>query len=196
MTTTGAAGAGFRGRLLRALAEGIAEDGYRRTTVADVVRRARTSRRTFYEHFADKEACYARLLAEANQRIIVRITEAVDPRAPWEEQVRQAVGAWLDAAGTTPELTLSWIRDLPSLGAAARALEREVTDHFVVMVQRLCDTEELRAAGLRPVDKQWATILIGGLRELMATAVEEGRGLDTLAEPAAEAVIALLGPRR
>src|SRR4051794_29589088 len=39
----------FRQRLLDALEASIAEGGYSRATVADIVRRARTSRRTFYE---------------------------------------------------------------------------------------------------------------------------------------------------
>ncbi|MFI5067448.1 MAG: TetR family transcriptional regulator, partial [Streptosporangiales bacterium] len=42
----------FRRRLLAGLAEAIRERGFRESTVADVVRHARTSRRTFYEHFA------------------------------------------------------------------------------------------------------------------------------------------------
>ena len=42
-------------RILRALADTVAEQGYPETTVADVVARAETSQRTFYEHFAGKE---------------------------------------------------------------------------------------------------------------------------------------------
>jgi AcrR family transcriptional regulator len=49
----------FRRRLLDGLAESIVAIGYRNTTVADIVRRARTSRRTFYEHFDGKEECFA-----------------------------------------------------------------------------------------------------------------------------------------
>src|SRR3954468_2438457 len=41
----------FRRRLLDALAASIAEKGYQNTTIADIVRGARTSRRTFYENF-------------------------------------------------------------------------------------------------------------------------------------------------
>jgi AcrR family transcriptional regulator len=46
-----------RGRLLRAMTETIAEEGYSSTTVADVVRRAGVSRKTFYQHFAGKREC-------------------------------------------------------------------------------------------------------------------------------------------
>src|SRR5437016_2311545 len=42
---------GFRRRLLDGLAESIITRGYRSTTIAEIVSHARTSRRTFYEHF-------------------------------------------------------------------------------------------------------------------------------------------------
>src|SRR5258707_13316128 len=83
----------FRQRLLDALEEAIAEDGYPRTTVADIMRRARTSRRTLYEHFDSREACFVALLTEANAEQVRQISAAVDPNAPWRSHVRQAVEA-------------------------------------------------------------------------------------------------------
>lgn len=186
---------GFRQRLLDALAVGIAEDGYRKTTVAGIVRRARTSRRTFYEHFSDKEACFVVLLTEANAEMIRQITGGVDPNAPWDTQVRQAVRAWIAAAESAPALTLSWIREVPALGDAARGLQRDMMDAFVVMIQALCDTRELRAAGIGPVSRQLAIILLGGLRELMATTVEDGGRISDVTELAIQASIVLLRPR-
>ena len=47
-----------RERLLRAIVACVAEKGYKDTTIADVVRVARTSRSAFYEHFANKQACF------------------------------------------------------------------------------------------------------------------------------------------
>ncbi|HJR89226.1 MAG TPA: helix-turn-helix domain-containing protein, partial [Aeromicrobium sp.] len=66
--------AAFRQRLLDALEESIAEDGYPGTTVADIVRRARTSRRTFYEHFDSRESCFVALLADANAEQVRQIS--------------------------------------------------------------------------------------------------------------------------
>jgi hypothetical protein len=40
-----------------------------------------------------------------------------------------------------------------------------------------------------------AVILLGGLRELTALAVEDGRAVREIVEPAVDASIALLGPR-
>lgn len=47
-----------RYRLLRAMAEVMSQKGYARTSVADVLARARVSRETFYELFDSKEDCF------------------------------------------------------------------------------------------------------------------------------------------
>ncbi|AQT82452.1 TetR family transcriptional regulator [Mycolicibacterium litorale] len=183
-----------RQRLIDALAASITDVGYSATTVADIVRRARTSRRTFYENFSDREACLVALLTDTNRRAIDTISEAVDPAAPWDAQIRQAVQAWIANAESQPAVMLSWIRDVPALGLAARRLQREVTESFITMVRTLSDTEELRAAGIVPVSRQRAIMLIGGLRELTAMTVESGGRMSDVTDEAAEAAIALLGP--
>ena len=82
--------ADFRRRLLEGMAAAVRERGFRDATVADVVRHARTSRRTFYEYFPDKQACYIVLLQEANAVMVRQVAAAVDRRAPWDVQIRQA----------------------------------------------------------------------------------------------------------
>jgi AcrR family transcriptional regulator len=186
---------GFRRRLLAGLAESIVADGYRNTTVADIVRRARTSRRTFYEHFAGKEACFVALLTEANAETIRQISSAVDPTAPWRDQVRQAVEAWIASAEAAPAITLSWIREVPALGEPARRLQHDVREAFITLIRALCDTEEWRTIGVGPVSRQLAIMLFGGLRELIATTVEDGGRASDMTEAAVQASIALLGPR-
>jgi AcrR family transcriptional regulator len=188
-------GSNFRQRLLDALAVSISEDGYARTTVADIVRRARTSRRTFYEHFESREACLVALLTDANAEQVRQISAAVDSSVPWQSQVRQAVEAWISCGESRAPLMLSWIRDVPSLGAVARPLQREVMNNFVEMVQALQNTEEFRASGIGPVSRQRIIMLLGGLRELTATAVEEGGRMSDITDEAVAASIALLDPR-
>lgn len=182
----------FRQRLLAALAESITVEGYRATTVASIVRRARTSRRTFYEHFADKEACFLALLAEKNQELIRAVTDAIDFQAPWEVQVRQAITAYIAKVETEPELAVSWIRELPSLGTRARALQREMLESFVTLVQALSETEEMKAAGIPPVPRQVAVIMLGGLLELIAWTVEDGAPLSGIIETSVASATALL----
>lgn len=184
-----------RRRLLDGMADAIRRTGYADTTVADVVRAARTSRRTFYAHFTDRQECLVALLREVNERTIERIRVAVDPRAPWEAQIRQAITAWIAAVQTDPPITLSWIRDVPALGERARRLQRETMEAFIALIQALTDTAELRAEGVRPPSHQAATVLLGGLRELIATTVEDGGDVDDITEAAIDATMRMLGPR-
>jgi AcrR family transcriptional regulator len=198
--TTGQRGAdedksNFRQRLLDALEEGIAQDGYPRTTVADIVRRARTSRRTFYEHFDSREACFVALLTDTNAEQVRQISAAVDANAPWTSQVRQAIEAWISSGESRSSLMLSWIRDVPSLGAAARGLQRDAMENFIEMVRTLGDNAEFRAAGVGPFSRQRIIMLLGGLQELTAITVEEGGRMSDVTEEAVEASIALLAPR-
>jgi AcrR family transcriptional regulator len=192
----GTAPADFRRRLLEGMAVAIRECGYRDATVADVVRHARTSRRTFYEHFPGKQACFVALLREADAAMVRQIAAAVDRRAPWEVQARQAIEAWIAAAQADLAVTLSRIRDLPSLGADARHLQRESLEAFIVLVRDLTDTPELRAAGVAPPSRQLMVMLIGGLRELIATTVEDGGDIGGITEVAVRATQALLDPSR
>jgi len=184
----------FRRRLLEGMAAAIRECGYRDSTVADVVRHARTSRRTFYEHFASKQACFIALLQDANAAMVRQIAAAVDPRTSWDAQVRQAVECWIAVAQSDLPLTLSWIRELPSLGADARHLQRESLEEFVVLIEDLTDTPDLRAAGLAPPPRQLMILLLGGLRELIATTVEDGGDIGDITEVAVQATQAMLAP--
>lgn len=184
----------FRQRLLAGMAAAIRECGFRDSTVADIVRHAHTSRRTFYEHFASKQDCFIALLREANTELIRHIAAAVDPRASWDAQVRQAIEAWIAASQSDPPITLSWIRELPSLGEEARHLQRESVEAFVVLIQRLAGTQELRAAGVHPPSRQLTIMLIGGLRELLAATVEDGGDITGITEVAVRATQAMLGP--
>ncbi|WP_233213645.1 TetR/AcrR family transcriptional regulator [Mycobacterium hubeiense] len=185
----------FRQRLLAALEESIAEDGYQKTTVADIVRRARTSRRTFYEHFDSREACFVALLTEANAEQVKQIAAAVDGNAPWRSQVRQAIEAWISSGESHPSLMLSWIRDVPSLGTPARQLQRDVMENFIAMVQALSGVADFRD-GAGPVSRQRIIMLLGGLRELTAITVENGGRMSDITDEAVDASIALLEPRR
>lgn len=185
----------FRLRLLDGLAASITERGYRASTVADVVRHARTSKRTFYDHFASKEECFLELLGSDNEKLGECIAAAVDPEADWHRQIRQAVEAYVGYIESRPAITLSWIRELPSLGAAARPVQRRGLRLLSGLLVDLSASPGFRRADLPPLTAPLAVILLGGLRELTALAVEDGRPVREIVEPAVDASIALLGPR-
>ncbi|CAN3131493.1 TetR/AcrR family transcriptional regulator [Mycobacterium sp. smrl_JER01] len=182
-------------RLLDGLTSAIVERGYRDSTVADVVRHARTSKRTFYEQFAGKQECLIELLRRNNSDLITGIEAAVDSEADWRVQIRQAVDAYVDHISARPALTLCWIREAPALGAAAQPLHRQVMHDLTGLLVSLTSNAGFRRAGLRPVTPPIALILLGGLRELTALFVEDGRDIAGLIQPAVAAATALVGAR-
>lgn len=184
----------YRRRILDAMDQCIAEVGYGNTVVADVVRRARTSKSKFYAEFSDREACLVALLSETNDANLAAVAAAVDPSAPWQTQVRQAVQAWFDWAERRRHLTLTWIRDVPALGTPARSLQRLAMQRFVELVHMLSDTDELKSIGIDPVPHARAVLLIGGLRELAAYTVEHDQPLASVTEEAVRSAIALIDP--
>ena len=185
----------FRDRLIDGLAASIGERGYRDSTVADIVRHARTSKRTFYEQFASKEECLIELLRRNNEDLIANIQAAVDPEADWQLQIRQAAVAYVDHIGSRPAITLSWIREAPALGLVARPLNRLAMEALTDMLVDLTDSPGFRRAGLTPISRPLALILLGGLRELTALFVEDDRDVQGIVEHAIAAATAILGPR-
>ena len=185
----------FRLRVLEGLAESIRERGYRATTVADIVRNARTSKRTFYDQFASKEECFLELLRTEIAIMAEEIRVAVDPEADWHQQIRQAVEAYVGNIESRPAITLSWIRVLPSLGDVARPYQRQGLELLTTLLIDLSSSPGFRRAHLPPLTPPLAVILVGGLRELVALAVEDGRPVREIVGPAVDASVALLGPR-
>jgi AcrR family transcriptional regulator len=186
----------FRHRLLDGLATSIGERGYRDTTVADIVRHARTSKRTFYGEFSSKEECFIELLAAGNQEMIARIRGAVDPEADWQDQVRQAVEAWVADIECRPAITLSWIRELPALGYDVRALQRRGMTAIIDMFVDMTGNAGFRRAGIAPINYQMAVLLFGGLRELSALTVEDGADVRDIVDTAVAGSIAILSAGR
>lgn len=186
---------GFRNRLLDGLVSSIEHRGYRDTTVADIVRGAKTSKRTFYSEFASKEECFVELLRTNNDELIVDIRTAVNPEADWHVQIHSATTAYVDHISSRPAITLSWIREAPALGAAALPLHRAAMGSLVDMLVDLTDSPGFRRADLEPISRPLALILLGGLRELTALTVETGNDPRQILEPAVTAATAILGPR-
>ena len=184
-----------RERLIAAMAESIEEKGYRETFVGDVVRLARTSRRSFYENFEDRDACFLALFDWATDEVMATVAEAVSPEAPWEQQADDALGAWLSAMMTRPALWQSFTRELPALGQEAAAHQRATLERFADLLVALVESGRRRQPGLgaHPLTKDMAIIIVGGLRELAITAAEQGRDVRELRPIAAQAIMGILG---
>ncbi len=136
-----------RQRLLDGLAASVREKGLARTGIGDIVRHARTSNRTFYECFPDKESAFVELIRTSSVGLFASVEMIVEVGGPWEERVEQAVHAYLQALTDDPMLVAAISRELPALGERGAALQREALDRFADLFVRISHEPEIRAAG-------------------------------------------------
>jgi AcrR family transcriptional regulator len=111
-----------RARLLAAAVRAVDELGYADTTVADITNRARVSRRTFYELFADREACLAAVLEDALGLITAELAAADLDGLAWRERVR--VGLFTILSFLDREPVLARVCVVQALRGGPRVLER------------------------------------------------------------------------
>ncbi len=185
---------GHRERLIAGMATAIEQRGYRDTTVADVVRIARTSRRNFYEHFEDRDACFLALFDATNDAMMRGIAAAVRPDRPLDEQVDAAVDAYIANVIRQPALYASFVRELPGLGQAGADRGLATIERFAAMMVGLVESGRAVQPGIgaRPLPMDIAIIIAGGLRELLVISLSRGREMGELRVSAGETVKAIL----
>jgi AcrR family transcriptional regulator len=185
---------GHRERLIAAMAASIIEKGYRDTTVADVVRLARTSRRSFYEHFEDRDACFLALFDATNDVMMEEIAAAVEPDQSFDEQVDRAIDAYLNNVSQQPALYASFVRELPGLGQAGAERGLATLERFAELLMALVESGREAQPGLaaRPLTMDTAIIIVGGLRELAVISLQRQRDVRELRTSASAAVKAIL----
>ncbi|HEY3726571.1 MAG TPA: TetR/AcrR family transcriptional regulator [Solirubrobacteraceae bacterium] len=185
---------GHRERLIAAMAASIIEKGYRDTTVADVVRLARTSRRSFYEHFVDRDACFLALFDATNDAMMEEIAAAVHPDRTLDEQVDSAIDAYIDNVSKQPALYASFVRELPGLGRAGAERGLATLERFAALLVELVDSGRAvrPEIGARPLTMDTAIIIVGGLRELAVISLQRGRDVRELRASAGSTIKAIL----
>jgi AcrR family transcriptional regulator len=191
--TLSPASATHRARLTAGLAAAIADKGYAAATIADVVANAHVSKRTFYEHFADKEACFLALYAETSDALLEVIADAVARTgAGWDERLATAARAYFERVAAEPALIRTGMIEIQAAGPAARRLRREVQRRYADMLRTLSEEAAAEEPGIAPLSPVLATAVVGGIDELMLEAVEEHADMGALAEAAIELIRAVL----
>ncbi|WP_205695874.1 TetR/AcrR family transcriptional regulator [Conexibacter sp. SYSU D00693] len=155
-----------RDRLLAAMADALRERGFRGTTVADVVRHARVSRRTFYEHFEDLVACYLALGDVLGDLVLAQIRAAASLDKPLEERLDAATDAYLRSLTSEPELTRTYGYEMYLAGE--RGIERlhAVHEKAAQVLHDLVEEAREREPDLQALPVDTAIVIVAGIREL------------------------------
>lgn len=178
-----------RGRLLDALAEVLAEEGYLDTTVHKILKRAGISRRTFYEIFTDKEDCFLAAYQEAADHILVLVQRACRLGGTPEERIENSLRAMLEFAEREPQVARMCVVEVMAAGDKARQRRAKTMERLTGLaadaLEERCETAD--EALLR------ARVLTGGVHEIVYDALSRGKtsGLSDLAE---EVVASHLAP--
>jgi AcrR family transcriptional regulator len=111
-----------RARLIGTITRAVAEVGYPKLSITQLVARAGVSRKTFYDLFADQEDAFLAAFDDALDRIGEPAARAYAQRGAWEERVRAALETVLGALDEEPELAHLCVMEAPRAGP--RVLER------------------------------------------------------------------------
>lgn len=164
-----------RDRLLAGLTEAIREHGYAPTTVAEIVARAQTSRRTFYEHFEDRDACLLALFDLMAERLVRMLTDAAAGERPYLERLDATLAAYLEHVAADPALMRAMILELPAIGATGVRRDRELTDRTARQIVRLVEEAAEHDDSVLPLGLEVALVITAGFRELVVFSLEQGR---------------------
>jgi AcrR family transcriptional regulator len=160
-----------RGRLLQALVELVDEHGWAGVRVAELVARAGVSRRSFYEHFENKQECLLAAFDVSVQRLTERIAKAYDPHMEWQEQVRAIVGAVFAATLERPNAMRLVCVDVGAAGPTGVARWGRGAAQFELFLREVF----ARAPGEGGIPEPVAKAVVGALRKIIYSRVAEGQ---------------------
>jgi AcrR family transcriptional regulator len=158
--------------MLAAALEAVEEVGYGRMTVAQVIGRAKVSRKTFYDVFADREDCFLAALEQSVSQVGRAAREAYEGEGVWREGIRAGLAellAFLDADPALARLCL-----VEALGAGPRVLERRA--EMLEELAELVDQGRFVTSAVREPPEVAAEGVVGAVFAVLHTRVLEGGG--------------------
>jgi AcrR family transcriptional regulator len=158
-----------RARICEAMAQAVAERGYASVTVSDVVAAARISRRTFYEHFEDKEDCFVETYRIGCENGIAQIGEAlrVLENPDWRMRLWASIETYVSILAAEPHFARVLLIDVLGAGPRALAMRERVLAIYVEHYRGLRERALAEDPDLPAVPDQFLRALVGGIAELV-----------------------------
>lgn len=187
-----------RGRMLDAMMSVVSEKGYALVTIADVVKRAGVSRRTFYEHFAEKEDCFLAAYDTGVEILLGGMRDAVRALngGDWQAWARVSIESYLEILDAQPNFAWALHVEVFAAGSAAQARRAQIISRLAGEWRRLYERarREDRSLGRAPPDSMLRTIVVGH-EELVRERLRTGgtQPLPGLVNAAVAIVLRILG---
>lgn len=162
-----------RSRLLAAAVRVADELGYSNTTVTDIVARSRTSRRTFYEMFANREECLSVVLEDTVALIEAELERAGLEDLTWRERLRGAL--WVILVFFDREPVLARVCVVGALSGGPAVLKRR--EEILGALARVVDEGRLQGPGrARECTPLTAEGLVGAAMAILYARLLKGQG--------------------
>jgi AcrR family transcriptional regulator len=162
-------------RLMEGLAASIREKGLAQTQVSDIVRHAHASRRTFYNHFEDKEACFVELMTNLSDAFLAAVDRAIDREQPIGVQIDQAVDTYLSLVTGDPDLTSTFAE--AHVGERTIIAMRDGFERYAELIVSVVESDSAREPGVEPISIERAYMLVSGLHQTLVRALVRGEDL-------------------
>jgi AcrR family transcriptional regulator len=171
-----------RERLFKAMVEAVDEHGYVATTISDLVSRAGVSRRSFYEHFHNKDECllatYDAIVVRLTRRLVGagRLVGETGSAEGWKERLEAFICALFEAAIDRPDAARLVCVEMGAAGPAgvqrwaqgAARLERFIVEGFA------------ESPGEGTIPDPVARAIVGALRKILYSRVRRARSSKAL----------------
>jgi len=158
-----------RERLLRGMVVTTNRRGYASATVSAVIAEAGVSRPTFYDYFADRDACLRASVEDVQRRLLEAIEQALRQR-PAQEAMACAVDALTTYASAEPAEARFLMSESMSGGAAALDLR----DHGIARIAAAVERRQRKAPADARLPDLPARVAIGSVYRILGTRLRRG----------------------
>ena len=184
-----------RARMLAAMVQAVAEKGYARVAVADVIERAGVSRKTVYDQFANKDECFLAAYDATVDELLAKIDDALDAIAPdWLTAHRAAVETYLDTLAASPAFAKALLIEVLGAGPEAVSRRAAVQERFAAQLEDVHRRARQDIPEIPEVPPHTFLAAVGAVNELVTAHVLEhdAQTLPELADAIVDVQLALL----
>jgi AcrR family transcriptional regulator len=167
-----------RRRLIGAMIDVVGAKGYRVATVADVIALAGVSRKTFYEHFANKQECLFAAFDLISERVVDRLRRAHSETAGWPERIEAAIRALFEGAVKYPGAVRLAMLEIGAAGPAGIERRERSTEGYERFIY---DAVALAPDG-GAISPPAVRAIVGGLTRVLTHRVLRGEHRRLLAQ--------------
>ena len=161
-------------RLQGAIIYAISNRGYHNTTVADIIALAGVARRTFYEHFNNKEECFLAAYDAILAQTMEKVGEAYGVSGGWEERIQAAFLAFVEEVVLSPEAAELVLIHSASAGEAS--IERR--NRGVLAFERLIGASFEQDPAYQKISERTIKAIVGGVRQIIYNRLRQGRAIE------------------